>query len=195
MAPRRSTFLSDFKDFINRGNVVDLAVAVVMGGAFGKVVDAVVSQVMTGVLQPVLKAAQVDSINAWPAGAVIVATPQDLALIDARRGVAMFRKVEVPILGIIENMSYFIAPDTGKRYDIFGNGGARLEAERQGVPFLGEIPLTMSIREKSDAGTPVVVSEPDSPHSVAYREIAGKVWAILEGGSTHRLPPRIVFDP
>jgi ATP-binding protein involved in chromosome partitioning len=129
------------------------------------------------------------------AGAVIVSTPQDLALIDARRGVAMFRKVEVPILGIIENMSYFIAPDTGKRYDIFGNGGARLEAERQGVPFLGEIPLTMSIREKSDAGTPVVVSEPDSPHSVAYREIAGKVWAILEGGSTHRLPPRIVFDP
>ncbi len=128
------------------------------------------------------------------AGAVIVSTPQDLALIDARRGVAMFRKVEVPILGIIENMSYFIAPDTGKRYDIFGNGGARAEADRQGVPFLGEIPLTMSIREKSDAGTPVVVSEPDSPHSVAYREIAGKVWGILEGGGTQRLPPRIVFD-
>ena len=128
------------------------------------------------------------------AGAVIVSTPQDLALIDARRGVAMFRKVEVPILGIVENMSYFIAPDTGKRYDIFGNGGARAEAERQGVPFLGEIPLTMSIREKSDAGTPVVVSEPDSPHSQAYLAIARQLWQILEGGKTQRPAPRIVFD-
>src|SRR5215217_6065887 len=95
------------------------------------------------------------------AGAVIVSTPQDLALIDARKGLAMFRKVEVPVLGIIENMSYFIAPDTGRRYDIFGHGGARKEAERIGVPFLGEVPLTMDIRETSDAGTPVVVSNPE----------------------------------
>ncbi len=86
------------------------------------------------------------------AGAVIVSTPQDLALIDARKGLAMFRKVEVPVLGIVENMSYFVAPDTGRRYDIFGHGGARAEAERLGVPFLGEVPLEMAIREGSDAG-------------------------------------------
>ncbi|MET0358432.1 MAG: Mrp/NBP35 family ATP-binding protein, partial [Pararhizobium sp.] len=89
------------------------------------------------------------------AGAVIVSTPQDLALIDARKGLAMVRKVEVPVLGIVENMSYFLAPDTGKRYDIFGHGGARQEAKRIGVPFLGEVPLTIDIRERSDAGTPV----------------------------------------
>jgi ATP-binding protein involved in chromosome partitioning len=128
------------------------------------------------------------------AGAVIVSTPQDLALIDARRGVAMFRKVEVPILGIIENMSYFIAPDTGKRYDIFGHGGARAEAERQGVPFLGEIPLAMNIRERSDSGLPVVVTEPDGPHAQAYRAIADRVWERLEGGGTAKAAPRIVFE-
>lgn len=128
------------------------------------------------------------------AGAVIVSTPQDLALIDARRGVAMFRKVEVPILGIIENMSYFIAPDTGKRYDIFGHGGARAEAERQGVPFLGEIPLAMNIRERSDLGLPVVVTEPDGPHAEAYRAIAGRVWARLEAGAGTKAAPRIVFE-
>ena len=110
------------------------------------------------------------------AGAVIVSTPQDLALIDARKGLAMFRKVEVPVLGIVENMSYFIAPDTGARYDIFGHGGARKEAERIGVPFLGEVPLTMGIRETSDAGTPVVASEPDSEIAGIYRDIAAKVW-------------------
>jgi ATP-binding protein involved in chromosome partitioning len=128
------------------------------------------------------------------AGAVIVSTPQDLALIDARRGVAMFRKVEVPILGIVENMSYFIAPDTGKRYDIFGHGGARAEAERIGVPFLGEVPLAMEIRERSDSGLPVVVTEPDGPHARAYAEIAERVWAVLEGGATRRAAPRIVIE-
>ena len=110
------------------------------------------------------------------AGAVIVSTPQDLALIDARKGLNMFRKVEVPVLGIIENMSYFIAPDTGARYDIFGHGGARAEAERIGVPFLGEVPLTISIRELSDAGTPVVVADPDGIQAQTYRDIATRVW-------------------
>lgn len=128
------------------------------------------------------------------AGAVIVSTPQDLALIDARRGIAMFRKVEVPILGVIENMSYFVAPDTGKRYDIFGHGGARAEAERQGAPFLGEIPLAMVIREKSDAGLPVVVTEPDGPHALAYLSIADKVWDSLESGAFTTTAPTIVFD-
>ena len=127
------------------------------------------------------------------AGAVIVSTPQDMALIDARKGITMFRKVEVPLLGVVENMSYFIAPDTGARYDIFGHGGARAEAERIGVPFLGEVPLTISIRELSDAGTPVVVSEPDGPQAKIYRDIAEKVWAQV-GMGARRQTPTIVFD-
>ncbi len=130
------------------------------------------------------------------AGAVIVSTPQDLALIDARKGLAMFRKVEVPVLGIVENMSYFIAPDTGARYDIFGHGGARKEAERIGVPFLGEVPLTMGIRETSDAGTPVVASEPDSEIARVYRDIARNVWAQVGAhqGDNARTMPKIVFE-
>ena len=128
------------------------------------------------------------------AGAVIVSTPQDLALIDARRGVAMFRKVEVPILGVIENMSTFVCPTCGTRHDIFGHGGAKTEAERIGVPFLGEIPLAMAIREKSDAGLPVVVTEPDGPHAGAYKAIARQVWGILQGGQTQRTAPRIVIE-
>ncbi len=127
------------------------------------------------------------------AGAVIVSTPQDLALIDARKGLNMFRKVEVPVLGIVENMSYFIAPDTGARYDIFGHGGARKEAERIGVPFLGEVPLTMSIRETSDAGTPLVAAEPEGVVAGIYREIAAKVWAQVANTSL-RAAPAIVFE-
>lgn len=114
-------------------------------------------------------------------GAVIVSTPQDLALIDARRGLAMFSKVNVPVLGIIENMSYFQCPECGTRSDIFGHGGARHEAERLGVPFLGEVPLHMSIRAMSDAGTPVVHSEPDGPHAAIYRAIATQVRDQLQG--------------
>ncbi len=128
------------------------------------------------------------------AGAVIVSTPQDLALLDARRGVAMFRKVEVPILGIVENMSYFVAPDTGTRYDIFGHGGARKEAEKQGVPFLGEIPLAMPIRELSDDGRPIVAHDPDSPHAKAYVAIARQVKDALEGGGALKAPPKIVIE-
>jgi ATP-binding protein involved in chromosome partitioning len=108
-------------------------------------------------------------------GAVIISTPQDLALIDARRGLAMFKKVNVPVLGIVENMSYFQCPECGTRSDIFGHGGARHEAERLGVPFLGEIPLHMSIRATSDSGTPVVESEPDGPYAAIYRAIGAKV--------------------
>jgi ATP-binding protein involved in chromosome partitioning len=127
------------------------------------------------------------------AGAVIVSTPQDLALIDARKGLNMFRKVEVPVLGIVENMSYFIAPDTGARYDIFGHGGARAEAERIGVPFLGEVPLTINIRETSDAGTPVVVSDPDGAVAAIYRDIARRVWDEMTG-TPQRAAPAIVFE-
>jgi ATP-binding protein involved in chromosome partitioning len=114
-------------------------------------------------------------------GAVIVSTPQDLSLIDARRGLAMFRKVGVPVLGIVENMSFFQCPHCGTRTDIFGHGGARQEAERLGVPFLGEIPLHMSIRETSDSGHPVVESEPDGPHAAIYRATAERIRDQLQG--------------
>ena len=115
------------------------------------------------------------------AGAVIVSTPQDLALIDARRGIAMFARTNVPVLGIVENMSTFICPHCGERSDIFGHGGARAEAERLGVPFLGEVPLHMAIRETSDSGRPVVATEPDGPHAKVYREIAVRVRIGLRG--------------
>ncbi|WP_072396600.1 P-loop NTPase [Hyphomicrobium sp. CS1GBMeth3] len=126
------------------------------------------------------------------AGAVIVSTPQDLALIDARKGLAMFRKVSVPLLGIVENMSYFIAPDTGARYDIFGHGGARAEAEKLDVPFLGEVPLTMEVRETSDAGRPITATAPESPSAGAFREIAAKAWAELEKAQGRGMrPPKL----
>jgi ATP-binding protein involved in chromosome partitioning len=129
------------------------------------------------------------------AGAVIVSTPQDLALIDARRGVAMFRKVEVPVLGIVENMSYFVCPHCGGRSDVFGHGGARHEAERIGVPFLGEIPLELKIRETSDAGLPVVATEPDGPHAAVYRAFADKVWESIAGtNAKRRAAPAIVIE-
>jgi ATP-binding protein involved in chromosome partitioning len=128
------------------------------------------------------------------AGAVIVSTPQDLALIDARKGLAMFRKVNVPVLGIVENMSTFICPHCGERSDIFGHGGARADAERLGVPFLGEVPLTIEIRETSDAGRPVVATEPKSPAAAAYREIAARALAELgrEKGAARPAPPIVL---
>jgi ATP-binding protein involved in chromosome partitioning len=125
-------------------------------------------------------------------GAVIVSTPQDLALIDARRGIAMFKRVNVPVLGIVENMSYFLCPECGARSDIFGHGGARHEAERHGVPFLGEVPLHMTIREKSDAGLPVVATEPEGPLAAAYHNIARGVRDQL--GATGRAAPKIVIE-
>ncbi len=109
------------------------------------------------------------------AGAVIVSTPQDLALIDARRGITMFKKVDVPTLGIIENMSYFMCPHCNTRSDIFGHGGARHEAERVGVPFLGEIPLDIAIREGSDEGRPVLETDPSGKYAEIYRTIAEKI--------------------
>jgi len=128
-------------------------------------------------------------------GAVIVSTPQDLALIDARRGIAMFKRVNVPVLGLVENMSYFLCPSCGERSDIFGHGGAHKEAERLGVPFLGEVPLHMTIREKSDSGLPVVATEPDGEHARIYRDIAAKVRDQLAGGAgAGRAAPKIVIE-
>jgi ATP-binding protein involved in chromosome partitioning len=126
------------------------------------------------------------------AGAVIVSTPQDLALLDARRGIAMFQKVAVPVLGIVENMSYFLCPHCGGRSDIFAHGGARHEAERLGVPFLGEVPLHMTIREMSDAGRPIVAQAPQGEHAAAYLAIADQVMGRLEGAQ--RAAPRIVIQ-
>jgi ATP-binding protein involved in chromosome partitioning len=113
------------------------------------------------------------------AGAVIVSTPQDLALIDARRGIAMFAKLDVPILGIVENMAHFVCTTCGTVHSIFGEGGARREAERLGVPFLGAVPLTLALRETSDAGRPVTALDPAGPLGTAYLEIAREAWSRL----------------
>jgi ATP-binding protein involved in chromosome partitioning len=129
-------------------------------------------------------------------GAVIVSTPQDIALLDARKGLNMFRKVDVPVFGIVENMSYFVCPHCGGRSDIFSHGGARDEAKRLNTDFLGEVPLHIDIRETSDAGQPIVVSRPESEHAKAYRQIAERVWAKAEAslaGAAARTP-RIVIQ-
>jgi ATP-binding protein involved in chromosome partitioning len=128
------------------------------------------------------------------AGAVIVSTPQDIALIDARRGLQMFNKVNVPVLGIIENMSYFLCPHCGGRSEIFSHGGARSEAARLGVEFLGEVPLDLAIRETSDEGRPIAVSQPGSANAQLFREIAARLWQKLSGADTPvRAPPRITI--
>ncbi|KAF0106006.1 MAG: ATP-binding protein involved in chromosome partitioning [Rhodospirillaceae bacterium] len=129
------------------------------------------------------------------AGAVIVSTPQDIALVDARKGLNMFRKVAVPVLGIVENMSYFLCPHCGERSEIFGHGGAREEADKLGVPFLGEVPLHLDIRTTSDSGHPIVVSKPDSAHAQVYKNVAGRVWKQLSANQRGARPaPKIVVQ-
>jgi ATP-binding protein involved in chromosome partitioning len=127
-------------------------------------------------------------------GVVIVSTPQDLALVDARKGLAMFQRVNVPVLGIVENMSYFVCTRCGERHEIFGHGGALEEAQRLGVPFLGEVPLDSHVRASSDAGEPVTAKEPNSLHASIYRDIASKVWSALQHGEHARPLPRIVIE-
>jgi len=121
-------------------------------------------------------------------GAIIVSTPQDLALIDARKGLNMFRKVDVPVLGLIENMSYFLCPKCGERSDIFGHGGAEREAEKLGLTFLGGIPLHMDIRERSDSGLPITATLPDSPQAMVYKEIAAKAWGEIQAAKGVEIP-------
>lgn len=128
------------------------------------------------------------------AGAVIVSTPQDIALIDARRGIAMFQKVNVPLLGLIENMSGFCCPTCNHVTPIFGHGGARHEADMRGIAFLGEIPLDILIRETSDDGRPIVATEPDSVHARHYIDIARTVWTAVALGIAGRPAPRIVIE-
>ncbi len=126
-------------------------------------------------------------------GAVIVSTPQDIALLDARRGIAMFQQTHVPVLGIIENMSTFICPECGSETQIFGHGGARETAARLGCDFLGEVPLHIAIRQTSDAGTPIMAAEPASAHAQAFLAIAARVAEKLQSGTT-RPAPTITFD-
>ncbi|MFL5267504.1 MAG: Mrp/NBP35 family ATP-binding protein [Stellaceae bacterium] len=129
------------------------------------------------------------------AGAVIISTPQDIALLDARKGLNMFKKVDVPVLGIVENMSYFLCPHCGGRSEIFSHGGARREAERLGTEFLGEVPLDLKIRETSDGGTPITIAEPDNPHALVFRQMAARIWQKVAGADAERRPPpRIVIE-
>jgi ATP-binding protein involved in chromosome partitioning len=129
------------------------------------------------------------------AGAVIVSTPQDIALLDARKGLNMFRKVDVPVLGIIENMSLFVCPNCGHESHIFSHGGARLEAEKLGVEFLGEVPLDIEIRETSDGGRPIVVSRPDSPHAKTFIAMAERIRdKVMAPDGTRRQAPSIVMQ-
>ena len=136
------------------------------------------------------------SQNVPLSGAIIVSTPQDIALLDARKGLNMFRKVDVPVFGIVENMSYFVCPHCGERSEIFSHGGARAEAEKLGTDFLGEVPLHIAIRETSDAGTPITVSAPEGEHAKIYKEIAARVWQKIEqgAGTSAARAPRIVIQ-
>ncbi|MEO1281439.1 MAG: P-loop NTPase [Pseudomonadota bacterium] len=155
-------------------------------GTPGKELDVLVIDMPPGTGDVQLTMAQQVPLS----GAVIVSTPQDLALIDARKGLNMFRKVDIPVLGIIENMSYFICPECGHESHIFGHNGAKVEADKLGVPFLGGIPLHMDIRAKSDAGQPITATEPDSPHAQMYRELAAKAWTEVQehSGNAVKVP-------
>jgi ATP-binding protein involved in chromosome partitioning len=127
-------------------------------------------------------------------GAVIVSTPQDIALLDARKGLNMFRQVNVPVLGIIENMSYYRCPSCGHEAHIFGHGGAKFEAVRLSTDFLGELPLDIDIRTTSDEGRPIVASQPTSPHAQAYRDIAEKLWDKVQLLQSSKKGPKIVMQ-
>ena len=171
-----------------RGPMVSQAISQMLGEVVWGELDALVIDMPPGTGDVQLTIAQQVPL----AGAVIVSTPQDLALIDARRAVAMFQKVEAPILGVIENMSYFLCPHCGGRSEIFAHGGARHDAEQMGVPFLGEAPLDMKIRETSDAGRPVVAAEPDSPQAAVYLNLAAKVKTLLETQQRRAAPTIVV---
>lgn len=159
------------KPVVWRGPMVMAAVTQLLRDVLWEPLDVLVVDMPPGTGDAQLTLAQQVQLM----GALIVSTPQDLALVDARKAIEMFMKVDVPILGLIENMSYFIAPDTQKRYDIFGYGGTRAEAERRGVPFLAEVPLDAALRSSSDVGVPIFVAKPDGEHAKLYRAIVDQV--------------------
>jgi ATP-binding protein involved in chromosome partitioning len=172
-----------------RGPMVQSALSQMLGDVEWAPLDVLVVDMPPGTGDAQLTLAQRVPLK----GAVIVSTPQDLALIDARKGLNMFRKTEVPVLGIVENMSLFICPNCGHESHIFGHGGARETAAQLGVDFLGEIPLVPSIRETSDAGTPIVAKAPNSPEARAFITIAQRVAEKLSSGAM-RAAPKIVFE-
>jgi ATP-binding protein involved in chromosome partitioning len=174
-----------------RGPMVQSALQQMLGDVLWGELDVLVVDMPPGTGDAQLTMAQRVPL----AGAVIVSTPQDIALLDARKAINMFRKVDVPVLGIVENMSYFCCPNCGHRAEIFAHGGARACASRYGVDFLAEIPLHLAVRETSDAGRPIVISEPRHPVAEAYRQLALTVRDKLvarEGGAARKFP-RIVY--
>jgi ATP-binding protein involved in chromosome partitioning len=174
-----------------RGPMVQSALQQMLGDVLWGELDVLVVDLPPGTGDAQLTMAQRVPL----AGAVIVSTPQDIALLDARKALNMFRKVDVPVLGIVENMSYFLCPSCGHRAEIFSHGGARATAERYGVDFLGEIPLDLVIREQTDAGRPPVISQPDGPQAAAYLEVARKVIRKLAPAEAAARPfPKIVFE-
>jgi ATP-binding protein involved in chromosome partitioning len=171
-----------------RGPMVQSALTQMMNDVLWAPLDVLVLDMPPGTGDAQLTIAQRVPLK----GAVIVSTPQDIALIDAKKGIAMFRKTEVPILGLVENMSVFICSECGHAHHIFGHGGARETAEKLGAPFLGEIPLLQRIRETSDAGTPVMVGTPDGPEAKAFLAVAEKVALALTVAD--RPAPKIVLE-
>ena len=171
-----------------RGPMVQSALTQMLGDVAWAPLDVLVLDMPPGTGDAQLTIAQRVPLK----GAVIVSTPQDIALIDAKKGITMFNKTQVPILGVVENMSVFTCPDCGSSHAIFGHGGARETAEKMGAPFLGEIPLVPRIRETSDAGQPVSVSVPDGPEAKAFLDLAKKVAASLETAS--KPAPKIVIE-
>ncbi|MGH6827285.1 MAG: Mrp/NBP35 family ATP-binding protein [Rhizomicrobium sp.] len=171
-----------------RGPMVQSALTQMLGDVAWAPLDVLVLDMPPGTGDAQLTIAQRAPLK----GAVIVSTPQDLALSDAKKGIAMFRKTAVPILGLIENMSVFVCPDCGHAHHIFGQGGVRRTAEAMAVPFLGEIPLMPRIREASDQGKPLMVAEPEGPEARAFLAVAEKVSAALAHEA--RPAPRIVFE-
>jgi ATP-binding protein involved in chromosome partitioning len=127
-------------------------------------------------------------------GAIIVSTPQDIALIDARKGLEMFKKINVPVLGVVENMSVFCCPECGAESSIFGHGGAGQLAKNTGMELLAELPLSMAIRQNTDEGKPVVISLPDSEEAGVYRALAEKIWTKLEAGEIAVVPTKVVIE-
>ncbi|KIN71955.1 Mrp/NBP35 family ATP-binding protein [Sulfitobacter guttiformis] len=158
-----------------RGPMVMSAITQMLAEVDWGVLDVLIVDMPPGTGDAQLAIAQGTTLS----GAVIVSTPQDLALIDARRGIAMFRKVDVPILGVIENMAHFTCTQCGTQHALFGTGGAQAEAQRLNVPFLGAIPLTMDLRVASDSGQPIVARDPDGPLGRLYIDMATRIWSQL----------------
>ena len=171
-----------------RGPMVMGALEQMMGQVAWGALDVLVVDMPPGTGDAQLTMAQRVTLT----GAVIVSTPQDIALIDARRGVRMFEKTRVPVLGLVENMSYYCCPNCGHRSEVFGHGGARAEADRLGIDFLGEIPLLLDIRTASDAGTPIAAMAPDSEAAKAYDTLARLVWEKIAAPAP--AGPRIVIE-